>query len=225
MPDRQAVIDRLLDPGIVAIIRASGPEQVVPAAEALLAGGVPAIEVALTTPHACDAIAAARAQLGRRALLGVGTVLDNGACRQAIEAGAEYVVTPVCRTDLIRVAHQRGCPVMIGCYTPTEAQTAHEAGADFIKLFPADRLGPAYIKALRAPLPHLRLVPTGGVTLDTLASFVQAGCPAVGVGSSLVSGEILARADWPELTRRASAFVAALRAARLAAPPPEMPRK
>jgi 2-dehydro-3-deoxyphosphogluconate aldolase/(4S)-4-hydroxy-2-oxoglutarate aldolase len=214
MPDRQTVIDRLLDPGIVAIIRAAGPEQVVPAAEALLAGGVTAIEVALTTPRACDAIAAARKQLGAQALLGVGTVLDEDACRQAIAAGAEYVVTPICRTELIRVAHQHGCPVMIGCYTPTEAQTAHEAGADFIKLFPADGLGPAYVKALRAPLPHLRIVPTGGVNLDTLASFIQAGCPAVGVGSSLVSRDLLAAADWPELTRRAVAFVAAMRAAR-----------
>ena len=214
MPDRQTVIDRLLDPGIVAIIRAAGPEQVVPAAEALLAGGVTTIEVALTTPRACDAIAAARKQLGAQALLGVGTVLDEDACRQAIAAGAEYVVTPICRTELIRVAHQHGCPVMIGCYTPTEAQTAHEAGADFIKLFPADGLGPAYVKALRAPLPHLRIVPTGGVNLDTLASFIQAGCPAVGVGSSLVSRDLLAAADWSELTRRAVAFVAAMRAAR-----------
>ena len=214
MPDRQQVIQRLLDPGIIAIIRAPSYEVVVPAAEACLAGGITAIEVTLTTPDACDAIAAVRVQLGKNALLVVGTVLDAGSCRKAIEAGAEFVVTPVCKTELVRVAHQFGCPIMLGCYSPTEAQVAHDADADFIRLSPAAGLGPKFIKALRAPLPHLRIVPTGGVNAETVAAFVGAGCPAVGVGSCLVSKDVLAKQDWPELTRRAQALVAAMKAAR-----------
>lgn len=214
MSPRESIIARLLNPGIVAIIRAPSPDTVVPAAAALLAGGVTAIEVTLTTPNANEAIAAVRSTFGNQALTGVGTVLNETACVAAIEAGAQFVVSPICQTRLVNLAHERDCPVMLGCYTPTEAQRAHEAGADFIKLFPADGLGPAYIRAIRAPLPHLRIVPTGGVDLDTLAAFVKAGCPAVGVGSCLVSPDLLARGDWAELERRAAAFVAAMRTAR-----------
>lgn len=214
MADRTSIITRLLDPGIVAIIRAPAAEFVLPAARALLAGGVTAIEITLTTPDANRAISEARQELGDRALIGVGTVLDGPAASAAMDAGAQFVVTPICQTNLVEVVHERGCPIMLGCYTPTEAQAAHAAGSDFIKLFPADTLGPKFIKAIRAPLPHLRIVPTGGVDLDTLESFVQAGCPAVGVGSCLVSKEILARGDWEALERRAAAFAAAIQAAR-----------
>jgi 2-dehydro-3-deoxyphosphogluconate aldolase/(4S)-4-hydroxy-2-oxoglutarate aldolase len=168
----------------------------------------------MTTPNALTAIREARAKIGERALIGVGTVLDTYTCSRAIEAGAEFIVTPICRTELVPLAHTAGCPIMLGAYTPTEAQLAHEAGADFVKLFPADSLGPPYIKALRAPLPHLRLVPTGGVDLHNVAEFLKAGCAALGIGSSLVSAKILQDADWPELTRRASAFVNAARQAR-----------
>lgn len=214
MPDREQTIARLLESGIVAIIRANSPDLALPAAKALLAGGVNAIEVTLTTPGACEAIAAMSRELGAGALIGVGTVLTPADANEAMDAGAAYVISPVCRTELIAASHARGCPVMLGCYTPTEAQTAHEAGADFIKLFPADTLGPAYIKALLAPLPHLRIVPTGGVNHETLASFMQAGCAAVGAGSCLVSKDIQERRDWAELTRRAERFVAAMKAAR-----------
>jgi 2-dehydro-3-deoxyphosphogluconate aldolase / (4S)-4-hydroxy-2-oxoglutarate aldolase len=147
-------------------------------------------------------------------LIGVGTVLDTYTCSRAIEAGAEFIVTPICRTEFVPLAHSAGCPIMLGAYTPTEAQLAHEAVADFVKLFPADSLGLGYIKTLRAPLPHLRLVLTGGVDLHNVAEFLKAGCAALGVGSSLVSAEILQEADWPELTRRAMAFVNAARHAR-----------
>ena len=210
------VITLLTDPGIIAVVRAQQPAQVLPLSEALLAGGVKAIEITMTTPNALAAIREAREKIGQRALIGVGTVLDADTCRAAIAAGAEFVVTPICRTELVAIAHAAGCPIMLGAYTPTEAQLAHEAGADFVKLFPADGLGPPYIKALRAPLPHLRIVPTGGVDLDNVADLFKAGCAALGVGSSLVSAKILQAADWPELTRRASAFVSATRQARQA---------
>jgi len=143
----------------------------------------------------------------------VGSVLKPYDCQAALDAGAEFVVTPICRTELVALAHTAERPVMLGAYTPTEAQLAYEAGADFIKVFPADGLGPNYIRALRAPLPHLRIVPTGGVTLENVAQWFAAGCPAVGVGSSLITREILERDDWAQLARLAADYVAAARAA------------
>ena len=214
MRPKADIISLLTDPGIIAVVRAQQAAQVLPLSEALIAGGVRVIEITMTTPNALAAIREAREKLGERALIGVGTVLDADTARAAIAAGAEFVVTPICRTELVAIAHAAGCPVMLGAYTPTEAQLAYEAGADFIKIFPADTLGPGYIKALRAPLPHLRIVPTGGVDVQNVADFLKAGCAALGVGSSLVSTKILQEADWPELTRRASAFVAAARKAR-----------
>jgi 2-dehydro-3-deoxyphosphogluconate aldolase/(4S)-4-hydroxy-2-oxoglutarate aldolase len=214
MRTKSAIISLLTDPGIIAIVRAQQPAQVLPLFEALIAGGVRAIEITMTTPNALAAIREAREKIGERAVIGVGTVLEADTCRAAIAAGAEFVVTPICRTELVAIAHAAGCPIMLGAYTPTEAQLAHEAGADFIKIFPADNLGPGYIKALRAPLPHLRIVPTGGVDVQNVADFLKAGCAALGVGSSLVSAKILQEADWPELTRRASALVNAVRQAR-----------
>jgi len=212
MRNKSEIISALVNPGIIAVVRTQKPEQVIPVAEALLAGGVMAVEITMTTPNAIGAIRQAREKLGDRALIGVGTVLDAQTCRDALNAGAEYVVTPVCRRELIALAHQADRPIMLGAYTPTEAQDAHEAGADFIKIFPADSLGPGYMKAIRVPLPHLRLVPTGGVDVGNVGDFLKAGCVAVGVGSSLVSSRILLEADWHELTRRAREFVKAAQA-------------
>ena len=142
-----------MNPGIIAIVRAQQAANVLPMFEALVAGGIVATEITLTTPNALAAIREAREKIGHRSLVGVGTVLDVPNCRAALEAGAEFIVTPICRVDLVPIAHAAGRPIMLGAYTPTEAQTAHEAGADFIKIFPAEALGPSYIKALRAPLP------------------------------------------------------------------------
>ncbi len=214
MPDRETIKARLVEPGVIAVVRAPRADMLPPLAEALVAGGIVAIEITLTVPDALGAIRATRARLGDRALVGVGSVVDAGVTRAALAAGAEFVVSPICRPELVPIAHAAGKPVMLGAGTATEAQTVHAAGADFVKVFPADVLGPAFIRALRAPLPHLRLVPTGGVDLETLAAFVQAGSVAVGVGSSLTTKPILAAADWPALTRRAAQFVAAMRAAR-----------
>jgi 2-dehydro-3-deoxyphosphogluconate aldolase/(4S)-4-hydroxy-2-oxoglutarate aldolase len=216
MNSRADIARRLTEPGIIAVVRARRTDQVPPLAEALVAGGVLAVEVTFSTPDACAAIQATTARLGDRALVGVGTVLDEAQCRAALAASAQFIVSPIGRRELVPIAHAAGKPVMLGAYTPTEAQLVHETGADFVKLFPADTLGPAFIKGLRAPLPHLKIVPTGGVDLNTLAAFVQAGCVAVGVGSSLVSADILARDDWPALTALARQFVAAMAAARRA---------
>jgi 2-dehydro-3-deoxyphosphogluconate aldolase/(4S)-4-hydroxy-2-oxoglutarate aldolase len=211
MSGKSEIISRLVNPGIIAVVRAQAAEQVLPLSEALIAGGVIAIEITMTTPNAISAIGDARQKIGERALIGVGTVLDAETCRAAISAGAQFVVTPICRPEFVPIAHAADRPIMLGAYTPTEAQLAYEAGADFIKIFPADNLGPGYIKALRAPLPHLRIVPTGGVDVGNVADFLKAGCVAVGVGSSLVSAKILQEANWAELTRRAAEFVHAAR--------------
>lgn len=208
------VIRLLRDPGIIAVVRVPKAELVVPLARALVAGGVLAVEITMTTPNAIEAIREADRAIGKEALLGVGTVLDAATALAAIEAGAEFVVSPITRKEVADAARVKDRPVMLGAYTPTEAQTAFEMGADFIKIFPADTLGPAYIKALRAPLPHLQIVPTGGVDLQTIGPFLKAGCVAVGAGSSLVPAEALKSENWPEITRLAKAFVAAARSAR-----------
>ena len=214
MRSKSEIISLLTRSGIIAVVRAQRQDQIVPLSEALVAGGVIAVEVTLTTPNAIPAIREAKQLLGERALIGVGTVLDVAACRAAIEAGAEFVVSPILRLELVSVAHSAERPVMLGAYTPTEAQLAHEAGADFIKIFPADGLGPTYIKALRAPLPHLRIIPTGIARPEDVGEFLRAGCEAVGLGSLLVKQSILRDANWPELTALAREFVALVRKAR-----------
>ena len=210
---RAEIVSRLVTPGIIAIFRTDRMEPVLPACEALIAGGIVALEITLTVPHALAAIREARERFDSQAVIGAGTVLNAETCRAAIKAGAEFVVSPIVRTQVVAAAHDLDRPVMLGAYTPTEAQLAHEAGADFIKIFPADRLGPAYIQAIRGPLPHLRIVPTGGVDLHTAADFLAAGCAALGVGSSLLTREILQAENWPELSRLARAFVAIAQAA------------
>lgn len=208
------IIDRILHPGIVAVIRTDSAAQLLPICEALVAGGVIGLEITMTTPDAIDAIATASRQFGDRALVGVGTVIDPETCRAAILAGAQFVVTPVCRPEIVQMSLRYGKPIACGAYTPTEALTAHEAGADFIKLFPADGLGPQYIKNLLAPLPMLRIIPTGGVTVETAGDFLRAGCAALAAGSSLVAKDFVQKQDWSALTQRARAFVEAVAKAR-----------
>ena len=208
------IIRRILDPGIVAIIRADAPDQLLHAAQALLDGGVTAIEITMTTPDALNVIGNAVAQFGGRILMGVGTVLDPETARAAILAGAEFVVTPVTKPEVIRICNRYGKPIASGAFTATEALLAHESGADFIKLFPADQVGPAYIKNILAPLPMLQIIPTGGVTAENAGDFLRAGCVALGASSSLVSKEIIASRDWTQLRQRAEAFVEAVRKAR-----------
>jgi 2-dehydro-3-deoxyphosphogluconate aldolase/(4S)-4-hydroxy-2-oxoglutarate aldolase len=208
------IIDRILNPGIVAIIRADSSEQLIDAAGALYAGGVTGMEVTMTTPNALQVIADVRKKFGDTVLIGVGSVLDTETCRAAILAGAEFVVTPITRPEVIEVCNRYSKPIASGAYTPTEAMTAHEAGADFIKIFPADQLGPTYVKNLLAPLPMLQVIPTGGVTLETADAFIKAGCVALAAGSSLVSKEILKSKDWAKLTSTAAAFVEAVKKAR-----------
>ncbi len=214
MRTRNDILAKLVDPGIIAVVRAQRRDQVLPLTEALLAGGVNAIEITLTTPDALSAIEEAAEKFAQDAVIGAGTVISADQCRAVLAAGADFVVTPLARPDFVSIIYTANRVSVIGAFTPTEAQWSHEAGADFIKLFPAEVLGTAFIKALRAPLPKLRFIPTGGVALDNVGDWFAAGCPAVGVGSSLLTREILAKDDWPALTRLAKEFVAAAKAAR-----------
>lgn len=208
------IIERILNPGIVAVIRADSSEQLMSVAEALCEGGVTGMEVTMTTPNALQVIGDVSKKFGDRILMGVGSVLDPETCRAAILAGAEFVVTPVTRPEVIRLCNRYGKPIASGAYSPTEALLGYESGADFIKIFPADQLGPTYIKNLLAPLPMLQIIPTGGVTVATAADFINAGCVALAAGSSLLSKEVLKNNDWKKLSATAAAFVEAVKTAR-----------
>jgi 2-dehydro-3-deoxyphosphogluconate aldolase/(4S)-4-hydroxy-2-oxoglutarate aldolase len=208
------IISGLLTPGVVAIIRADNSEQLIDASRALIAGGVSGIEITMTTPNALQVIADVCREFGDKVLAGVGSILDAQTADAALAAGAEYVITPVLKPDVIAFCNRAEKPIFSGSYTPTEAQTAYELGADFIKIFPADGLGPKYIQAIRGPLPHLNIVPTGGVDVHTAGDFIRAGCVAVAAGSSLVSKEILKNRDWAKLTDLAAQFIVAVAKAR-----------
>lgn len=201
-------------PGIIAIMRARSAERFVDAAEAVYRGGVRAIEVTMNTPGALAVIAEASARLGDDVLFGAGTVLDAETARAAIRAGARLIVAPTLSVDVIRVCHDYGVVAVPGCYTPTEMLAAWEAGADLVKFFPAEIGGPAMLRSIRGPLPQLRIVPVGGVTLDNAAEYMRSGAAALGVGGALVSQAVLDAGDLAELTRRAAALIAAVHTGR-----------
>lgn len=193
----------------IAIVRLDDLSRATDIGRALLEGGVRALEFTLTNSRAVDAVGRVRDALGDRALVGAGTVLDAQSARECVSAGAGFLVTPVVRQAVIGVGNEGGVPVLCGAYSPTEILDAHEAGADLVKVFPARSPGPAYVKDLLAPLPYLRLVPTGGVNLDNCAAFLEAGAHTVAVGGSLVDGELVARRDWEGLSALAARYVAA----------------
>ena len=206
MSEREKIVSGIEAEGLVAIVRVRRPELALPLAKALVAGGIRAVELTMSIPNALEAVRTIDRELGDKILLGVGTVIDDDTCRAAIDAGAKYIISPITRLSLVAAAHALDRPVMLGAYTPTEAQAAHEAGSDFVKIFPADTLGPSYIKSLLAPLPHLRIVPTGGVNLDTMEAYLAAGSAALGTGSALLKKEIIAGENWGELERLAKRF-------------------
>ncbi|MFV0444144.1 MAG: bifunctional 4-hydroxy-2-oxoglutarate aldolase/2-dehydro-3-deoxy-phosphogluconate aldolase [Planctomycetaceae bacterium] len=207
-------LQRVLDLGLVAIIRAPSGEQLVDVCRALLAGGIDVIEVTFTVPGILDILKEVRAALGDQILLGAGTVLDTESARAAILAGAEFLVTPTVNVGVIELCRRYDKLVMCGAFTPTEILAAWEAGADIVKVFPADVGGPAYLKAVHGPLPHVRLLPTGGVNLETLPSFVKAGACAVGLGTALVEKDALERGNMQRIRDQAAAFVAKMKSVR-----------
>lgn len=200
-------LQRVTEHGIVAVIRASSGELLADVAEALLAGGIDVMEVTFTVPGALRVLEKVANQVGDRALLGAGTVLDSETARAAILAGAEFIVSPSTDTGVIELCNRYDKLVMPGALTPTEVVTAWQAGADIVKIFPSDLGGPAYLKALRAPLPQVRMLPTGGVNLETAADFLKAGACALGVGGSLVQASAIERRDFEHMSSLARKYV------------------
>ena len=215
MPDpRHAIVEQIESVGLVAIIRANASTGLIETCKALADGGVTVAEITMTTPGALDAIAAASEQLGDTMLVGVGSVLDADTANAAVDAGAQFVVSPVFKREVIVAAHARGKPCFAGAFTPTEVLEAFEAGSDIVKVFPANHNGPKFFGDILAPMPHLKLTPTGGVDLDTIPAWFNAGARCVGVGSALVKKDLIAAEDWDGLTALARRFVAAVKAAR-----------
>jgi 2-dehydro-3-deoxyphosphogluconate aldolase/(4S)-4-hydroxy-2-oxoglutarate aldolase len=204
----------LIDTGVVAVVRADSSEQLVEVAGALSAGGVKAIEITFTTPDALAVIAAVSRALAADCLIGAGTVLDAETARAAILAGAEFLVAPILDIPTIELAHRYDKVVFPGAYTPTEILRAYQAGADFVKVFPADTLGPEYIRAVKAPLPQVRICPTGGVTAENAGEWIKAGADCVAAGGSLVSKKFLSERNTKGITETAAKFVAAVKGAR-----------
>jgi 2-dehydro-3-deoxyphosphogluconate aldolase/(4S)-4-hydroxy-2-oxoglutarate aldolase len=214
--NREEKLQLIRDTGVIAIMRAQSSAQLMAAADAIRQGGVRAIEVTMTTPGALEVIREASAGLGEDVLFGAGTVLDPETARTAILAGAGFIVAPTLNLDVIALCRRYSVPVIPGCLTPTEMLTAWEAGADMIKLFPAEFGGPDLVRAILAPLPQLQIIPVGGVDLRTAAEFIRKGAAALGVGSSLVSQKLLDAGDMGELTQRAAAFIEEVRQGRAA---------
>jgi 2-dehydro-3-deoxyphosphogluconate aldolase/(4S)-4-hydroxy-2-oxoglutarate aldolase len=205
--EKQQKLLLIKDTGVIAILRAASAQKLIQAAKALHAGGILAIEVTLTTPDALNVIADAHRELPGEILFGAGSILDAESARAAILAGAGFIVSPSLNPHVIELCHRYSVPVFPGVFTPTEIVTAWEAGAEMLKICPASLGGPDYMKALKAPLPQVEMIPVGGIELNNTASYIKAGAVAVGVGSSLINDTILEQGDFTEITSRAKLFI------------------
>jgi 2-dehydro-3-deoxyphosphogluconate aldolase / (4S)-4-hydroxy-2-oxoglutarate aldolase len=213
---RAEVTQRIEDCGVIAVIRLQNTATLRAVIDAVAAGGVRAIEVTMTVPRAIDVIREIAATLPSGFLLGAGTVVDADTAHRVIDAGAQFVVGPVFRKPVIDACHSHGVPALPGCMTPTEILNAWDAGADIVKVFPSTALGPGYFKDVRAPLPHVKLMPTGGVTLDNAGDWIRAGAVAVGVGSALLDAAAIAAGNYNVLEANARRIVDNIAAARRA---------
>lgn len=204
--DKTTIISKIYEAGVVAIMRADSSDLLIAAADAVLEGGVNAIEVTMTTPGAIDVVKQASEKYGDEVVFGVGSVLDAETSRAAILAGAQFVVAPTLDFGTIEICLRYSIPVMPGAFTPTEVLKAWQAGADMVKVFPASFFGPAYMKAVKAPLPQVKLVPVGGVNLDNAAEFIRKGAEVLGVGSALINNQLLSEGKLDEISERARRF-------------------
>lgn len=213
--DKAAVVQRIRDIGVIPVVRASCADEAIRAIDAICEGGVSVLEITMTVPGALAAIEQVTARYGSEALVGAGTVLDAETARACILNGAQFIVSPSLDISTIECCRRYSVPVMPGALTPTEVVQAWTAGADFVKVFPAGAMGGAsYIKALKAPLPQIELVPTGGVSLKTAADFIRAGASALGVGADLVDVKAIRAGQANVITDRARQFVEIVKEAR-----------
>lgn len=212
---KQETLACIKDSGLIVIIRSESSSGLIEAVHALYKGGVKAVEISLTTPGALRAVSSVRQNLPDGCLIGVGTVMEANTVAETRAAGAQFAVSPIFEASVVTMCNTMEMPLACGAYTPTEAWCAYEAGADFIKVFPANNLGPTYMKALLAPMPQLPLVPTGGVTLDNCGDYLRTGCVAVAIGTGVVNSQLIKDKNWQEVTSRAEEFVTAIQRARL----------
>ena len=207
-------VEHITTGGIIAIIRLPVPDDLLSMAEAIQEGGVTTIEFALSGPGAIQTLDQARSKLGGGVLLGVGTILTPGAARESMRAGAQFLAAPNLNPEIVQIGREAGVPVIPGAFTPTEIVQAWDQGASLVRVFPVGTVGPRYIQDLHGPLPHIPLVPTGGVSLENAGAFIRAGAVAIGVDAEVVSGNLLTRRDFREITVRAREFCEAIRQAR-----------
>lgn len=213
--DKSVVIQKIRGVGVIPVVRAQSAEEAMTAIDAIREGGISILEITMTVPGAVSVIEQVSNRYGDEALVGAGTVLDGETARACILAGARFVVSPSLNLETIEVCRRYGIAVMPGALTPTEVVQAWSAGADFVKVFPAGAVGGAsYIKSLKAPLPQIELVPTGGVTLKTAADFIKAGASALGVGADLVDVKAIREGQQSLITERAREFVKIVKEAR-----------
>jgi len=205
--DRIQTFHKLHDTGIAAVIRMQDIDKLLSTVEAIRDGGIDCIEITMTTPDALNVIESARKNLPADVLVGVGSVIDGTTARMAIDAGAQFVVSPILDEDIIRTAHRYDKLCVCGGFTPTEILQAWQAGSDVVKVFPAGTVGPKYLKDIKGPLPQIKLTPTGGVNLDTAQDFLAAGAEFLGVGSALLNKQAIAEQNWEKLTRIARKFI------------------
>ncbi len=211
---KEEQLKRLTETGVVAVIRTQDGDELVSICEALVEGGVVGVEITMTSPGATEAIYKASKVLKGKAIIGAGSVLDPETARVVMLAGADFIVSPILNKDVIALCRRYGKIVIPGAFTPTEILAAWETGADVVKIFPATKLGPEFIKDVKGPLPQVNLTPTGGISLKNLGEFLRAGAEFVGVGSALVSKRIVAEKDWAGLTRLAAEYIEAAQEAR-----------
>lgn len=205
---------KLTESGVIAVIRRIPETAVEPVAESLMAGGITALEVTVDSPNAFAVIRRLSDRLKDRAIIGAGTVLDAASARLAIDSGAEFLLSPGLHRDVIQTAHRYGTIAVPGVLTPTEMIAAVEWGADLVKIFPASVFGPSYIRAVKAPFPHIPVIPTGGIHLDNLASYIQAGAAAVGVGGNLLDRRWIQAGDFSKIMEMAKQYARAAQQAR-----------
>jgi 2-dehydro-3-deoxyphosphogluconate aldolase/(4S)-4-hydroxy-2-oxoglutarate aldolase len=216
--NKSEVVQTIRDVGIIPVVRAQSADEAMMAIDAIRAGGISLLEITMTVPGAVQLIEKVAKRYGAEALVGAGTVLNAETARACIDAGAQFVVSPSLNLETIEVCRAHDVAVLPGALTPTEVVNAWNAGADFVKVFPAGAVGgPSYLKALKAPLPHIELVPTGGVSLKTAADFIKAGASALGVGADLVDLKALREGQQHIITERAREFVRIVREARASA--------
>lgn len=210
MPSKNEILKRVVDCGAVAVIRMEEPEKFMNVVNALYEGGVSVLEITMTVPNALKLIEKVSREMGDKVLVGVGSVLNKKMADESIEAGAKFVVSPILKEEIIFSAHNKNLLAMPGCFSPSEIQLAFEMGADIIKVFPADVLGIEFFKAVRAPMPHLKLMPTGGVTLHNACDWLSAGACAVGIGSALIDKNLIKKNNFDQIKENAKILIAGI---------------